>query len=200
MYRPFLRTSYPGQRHGPPNSTVAGSLPSVANYPKICPIIGYTITETGLIIGHQATIGIAHFSVLSSQTGWLELKWAMRLRVTTTDVRGRPVLDTERRKEPLKANGDEDFRSLQRKYLMQCWAPQRNYDPIAVEKADGCRIHTTDDRSIFDLRSAHECINLGFRLPSAEIRDADSSSRLPCPASNTRPTPTVTDDRPRQNR
>jgi taurine--2-oxoglutarate transaminase len=74
-------------------------------------------------------------------------------------------LDTERKKEPLKAKGDEDFRSLQRKYLMQCWGPQRNYDPIAVEMADGCWIHTTDGRRIFDLRSAHECINLGFRHP-----------------------------------
>ncbi|UCF16237.1 MAG: aspartate aminotransferase family protein [Phycisphaerales bacterium] len=57
------------------------------------------------------------------------------------------------------------FSSLQRKHLMQCWAPQRNYDPIAVEKTDGCWIHTTDGRRIFDLRSAHECINLGFRHP-----------------------------------
>jgi len=75
-------------------------------------------------------------------------------------------LDTERTRQPLRANGDEDFRSLQRKYLMQCWAPQRNYDPVAVEKADGCWIHTTDGRRIFDLRSAHECINLGFRHPA----------------------------------
>ncbi|MBN2313811.1 MAG: hypothetical protein JXM79_07765 [Sedimentisphaerales bacterium] len=62
-----------------------------------------------------------------------------------------------RRTEP-KCEGD--FRSLQQKYLMQCWATQRDYDPIPVEKTDGCWIHTTDGRQIFDLRSAHECINL----------------------------------------
>jgi taurine--2-oxoglutarate transaminase len=60
---------------------------------------------------------------------------------------------------------DDDFRLLQQKYLMRCWAPQRRYEPIAVEKTDGCWIHTTDGRKIFDLRSAHECINLGFRHP-----------------------------------
>jgi taurine--2-oxoglutarate transaminase len=60
---------------------------------------------------------------------------------------------------------DEDFRSLQQKYLMHCWAAHRRYEPIAVEKTDGCWIHTTGGRKIFDLRSAHECINLGFRHP-----------------------------------
>ena len=64
----------------------------------------------------------------------------------------------------LKKN-NEGFRSLQMKYLMQCWATQSNYDPIAVDKTDGCWIHTMDGRRIFDLRSAHECINLGFRHP-----------------------------------
>jgi taurine--2-oxoglutarate transaminase len=34
-----------------------------------------------------------------------------------------------------------------------------------VEETNGCWIHTTDGRKIFDLRSAHECINLGFRHP-----------------------------------
>ena len=48
---------------------------------------------------------------------------------------------------------------------MQCWSAQRDYAPIAVEKTEGCWIHTTDGRRIFDLRSAHECINLGFRHP-----------------------------------
>ena len=60
---------------------------------------------------------------------------------------------------------DDDFRLLRQKYLMHCWAAQRRYEPIAVEKTDGCWIHTTDGRRIFDLRSAHECINLGFRYP-----------------------------------
>ncbi len=60
---------------------------------------------------------------------------------------------------------DGDFGSVQQKYLMQCWAAQSHYNPVAVEKADGCWIYTTDGRKIFDLRSAHECINLGFRHP-----------------------------------
>jgi len=59
----------------------------------------------------------------------------------------------------------DDFAALQARHLMQCWSAQRGYAPIAVEKAEGCWIHTTDGRRIFDLRSAHECINLGFRHP-----------------------------------
>ncbi len=59
----------------------------------------------------------------------------------------------------------EDFSSMQRKYLMHCWSAQEKYEPIPVKKADGCWIYTTDGRKIFDLRSAHECINLGFRHP-----------------------------------
>jgi taurine--2-oxoglutarate transaminase len=65
----------------------------------------------------------------------------------------------------MKSEDEGNFRSLQKTYLMQCWATQRDYNPIAVEKTDGCWIHTTDGRQIFDLRSAHECINLGFRHP-----------------------------------
>lgn len=53
----------------------------------------------------------------------------------------------------------------QSKYFMQCWASQANYKPITVKRAEGCWIHTEDGRKIFDLRSAHECINLGFRHP-----------------------------------
>ena len=48
---------------------------------------------------------------------------------------------------------------------MQCWSAQADYAPIAVAKAEGCWIHTVDGRRIFDLRSAHECINLGFNHP-----------------------------------
>ena len=48
---------------------------------------------------------------------------------------------------------------------MQCWSTQKNYAPVPVEKAEGCWIYTTDGRKIFDLRSAHECINLGFGHP-----------------------------------
>ena len=59
----------------------------------------------------------------------------------------------------------DDFATLQARHLMQCWSAQKGYAPIAVEKAEGCWIHTTDGRRIFDLRSAHECINLGFRHP-----------------------------------
>jgi len=58
-----------------------------------------------------------------------------------------------------------DFVALQARHLMQCWSAQRNYTPIGVEHTEGCWIHTTDGRRIFDLRSAHECINLGFRHP-----------------------------------
>ncbi len=60
---------------------------------------------------------------------------------------------------------NDDFAGLQARHLMQCWSSQRGYAPIAVAHAEGCWIHTTDGRRIFDLRSAHECINLGFRHP-----------------------------------
>lgn len=59
----------------------------------------------------------------------------------------------------------EDFAALQARHLMQCWSPQRGYAPLPVRSASGCWIETTDGRRIFDLRSAHECINLGFRHP-----------------------------------
>ena len=49
--------------------------------------------------------------------------------------------------------------------MMQCWSAQAGYAPIAVAKAQGCWIHAHDGRKIFDLRSAHECINLGFNHP-----------------------------------
>ncbi len=65
---------------------------------------------------------------------------------------------------------DEDFASVQGQYFMQCWSRQGDYQPIPVERTDGCWIHTTDGRKIFDLRSAHECINLGFNHP--EVLDA----------------------------
>lgn len=62
-------------------------------------------------------------------------------------------------------NSTEDFGRIQQNYLMQSWGVQGRYDPIPVEKTEGCWIYTTDGRKIFDLRSAHECINLGFRHP-----------------------------------
>ncbi|HET7096225.1 MAG TPA: aminotransferase class III-fold pyridoxal phosphate-dependent enzyme [Casimicrobiaceae bacterium] len=59
----------------------------------------------------------------------------------------------------------DDFAALQARHLMQCWSAQRGYAPLAVDHTEGCWIHTSDGRRIFDLRSAHECINLGFRHP-----------------------------------
>jgi len=59
----------------------------------------------------------------------------------------------------------EDFSRIQQKYMMQCWGIQGRYDPIPVVETEGCWIHTSDGRKIFDLRSAHESINLGFRHP-----------------------------------
>ncbi len=63
------------------------------------------------------------------------------------------------------SGGNDDFVALQARHLMQCWSAQKNYAPIGVAHAEGCWITTTDGRRIFDLRSAHECINLGFRHP-----------------------------------
>lgn len=50
-------------------------------------------------------------------------------------------------------------------HILQCWSKQKDYWPIEVEKAEGCWIYTKDGRKIFDLRSAHECVNLGFNHP-----------------------------------
>ena len=58
-----------------------------------------------------------------------------------------------------------EFAHIQGQYGKHCWGTQRNYSPIPVEKAEGCWLYTSDGRKIFDLRSAHECINLGFRHP-----------------------------------
>lgn len=66
---------------------------------------------------------------------------------------------------PARSGPDGDFAALQGRHMMQCWSAQRGYAPLPVKSADGCWIETTDGRRIFDLRSAHECINLGFRHP-----------------------------------
>jgi taurine---2-oxoglutarate transaminase len=58
-----------------------------------------------------------------------------------------------------------DIAATQARHTMQCWSAQAGYAPIAVDKTEGCWIHTKDGRKIFDLRSAHECINLGFNHP-----------------------------------
>lgn len=62
-----------------------------------------------------------------------------------------------------KMEKEVDFGEIQRKYVMQCWSRQKDYRPIPVVKAEGCWLYTKDGRKIFDLRSAHESINLGFR-------------------------------------
>lgn len=59
----------------------------------------------------------------------------------------------------------DNISEIQGRYLMQSWSTQGQYAPIPVERTEGCWIHTTDGRKIFDLRSAHECINLGFNHP-----------------------------------
>ena len=59
----------------------------------------------------------------------------------------------------------QDFSQLQQRHVMQSWSTQEDYKPIPVQSTEGCWIHTTDGRKIFDLRSAHECINIGFRHP-----------------------------------
>ena len=58
-----------------------------------------------------------------------------------------------------------EFAQWQGQHMMQCWSPQAGYDPIPVSRTEGCWIHTADGKKIFDLRSAHECINLGFNHP-----------------------------------
>lgn len=58
-----------------------------------------------------------------------------------------------------------EFAQWQGQHMMQCWSQQAGYDPIPVSKTEGCWIHTTGGKKIFDLRSAHECINLGFNHP-----------------------------------
>ncbi len=60
---------------------------------------------------------------------------------------------------------ENDYGKLQARYMLQCWAQQQNYEPIEVSRTEGCWIYTADGRKIFDLRSAHECINIGFRHP-----------------------------------
>ncbi len=60
---------------------------------------------------------------------------------------------------------DDDWHLLQARHFMQCWDTQEKYAPVPVVNAEGCWLHTQDGRKIFDLRSAHECINLGFRHP-----------------------------------
>ena len=53
----------------------------------------------------------------------------------------------------------------QKKYMMQCWSSQNDYHPVEVESTKGCWLHLKTGEDIFDLRSAHECANLGFNHP-----------------------------------
>ncbi|MGK0187721.1 MAG: taurine--2-oxoglutarate transaminase [Verrucomicrobiales bacterium] len=58
-----------------------------------------------------------------------------------------------------------EIAATQARHTMRCWSAQAGYAPVSVARAEGCWIHTHDGRKIFDLRSAHECINLGFNHP-----------------------------------
>jgi taurine---2-oxoglutarate transaminase len=60
---------------------------------------------------------------------------------------------------------ESEISALQSRHTIQCWSSQAGYAPVAVKSASGCWIHTHDGRKIFDLRSAHECVNLGFNHP-----------------------------------
>ena len=59
-----------------------------------------------------------------------------------------------------------EYAEAQAAHLMYSWGRQSGYSPTPVESAEGAWIHTADGRKIFDLRSAHECINIGFRHPA----------------------------------
>lgn len=50
-------------------------------------------------------------------------------------------------------------------HVLQCWSTISGYNPIEVDRTEGCYIYTKDGRKIFDLRSAHECANVGFNNP-----------------------------------
>ena len=69
----------------------------------------------------------------------------------------------------------EDFAALQARHVMQCWSAQRDYAPIAVDHTDGCWIHTTDGRRIFDAISSWWVVTHGHRYPPimAAIRAVD---------------------------
>ena len=60
----------------------------------------------------------------------------------------------------------QTIRDQQRQHLMHCWGVQGAYDPVPIAYTEGCYLVTSEGRRIFDLRSAHECINLGYRHPT----------------------------------
>jgi taurine---2-oxoglutarate transaminase len=59
---------------------------------------------------------------------------------------------------------------MQSRYMMQCWSAQSTYKPVGIKKTEGCWIYPINGDPIFDLRSAHECANLGFNHPDV-IKD-----------------------------
>lgn len=60
----------------------------------------------------------------------------------------------------------ESIDQIQKKHLMQCWSAQKNYQPEEIIRTEGCYLYTKNGKKIFDLRSAHESINLGFNHPA----------------------------------
>lgn len=54
---------------------------------------------------------------------------------------------------------------LAQKHILQCWSKSTGYHPIEISHTEGCYIYTKDGGKIFDLRSAHECANIGFNHP-----------------------------------
>ncbi len=71
-----------------------------------------------------------------------------------------------------------DFGKLQAQYMLQCWADQADYQPIPLADAEGCYLITTEGRKIFDLRSSHECNNLGFKHPQVIARMQEQMQRV----------------------
>lgn len=65
----------------------------------------------------------------------------------------------------LNSNSALQIGEKQKKYMMQCWASQHDYRPVEVESTEGCWLYLKTGEAIFDLRSAHECANLGFNHP-----------------------------------
>jgi len=59
----------------------------------------------------------------------------------------------------------DDLAQLQKKFMLQSWSSQQQYTPIEVTHTERCYLHTKAGAKIFDLRSAHETINLGFNHP-----------------------------------
>jgi len=59
----------------------------------------------------------------------------------------------------------ESASEVYRNHLIPSWSTLSGMNPVEVERTRGCYIYTRDGRRIFDLRSAHECANIGFNHP-----------------------------------